>query len=140
MYGYRIGLWLVVSSLILVEIPVYAEWIALEARYQQHPLQTAYVDPGTIHREGHLVTLSALIDWKAMQGGRSPNRFYSTKLNKQFDCKEKLARTLGATDFYDHMGNAEVIGGGSNTGDGHWMVVQAETLNQGLWETACGKL
>jgi hypothetical protein len=136
---YRVGLWLGIASLILVYAPVQAEWIALEARYQLHPLQTAYVDPGAIHREGHLVTLSALIDWKAMQGGRSPTRFYSTTLSKQFDCKEKLVRTLGATDFYDHMGKAEVIGGGSNSGDGHWIVVEPETLNQGLWETACGK-
>jgi hypothetical protein len=136
---YRVGLWPVVASLILVYAPVQAEWIALEARYQLHPLQTAYVDPGTIHREGDLVTLAALIDWKAMQGGRSPTRFYSTKLSKQFDCKEKLVRILAATDFYDHMGRAEVIGGGSNAGNGRWIVVEPETLNQGLWNTACGK-
>ena len=139
MHAYRFGLWLVVASLILVYAPAHAEWIALEARYQLHPLQTAYIDPGTIHREGHLVTLSALIDWKAMQGGRSPTRFYSTRLSKQFDCKAKRVRTLVATDFYDHMGTAEVIGGGSNIGDGHLKVVEPETLNQGLWETACGK-
>ena len=139
MHGYRGGLWLVVTSLILLHAPVQAEWIALEARYQLHPLQTAYVDPGTIHREGHQVTLTALIDWKAMQGGRSPTRFYSTTLSKQFDCKEKLVRTLAATDFYDHMGTAEVIGGGSHTGEGHWIAVEPETLNHGLWEAACGK-
>jgi hypothetical protein len=110
-----------------------------EARYQLHPLQTAYVDRGTIHREGHLVTLSALIDWKAMQGGRSPTRFYSTTFSKQFDCKDKLVRTLAATDFYDHMGAAGVIGGGSNTGNGRSIVVEPDALNQGLWETACGK-
>lgn len=136
---YRVGLWQVVTLLILVHAPAHAEWIALEARYQLHPLQTAYVDPGTIRREGQQVTLSALIDWKAMQGGRSPTRFYSTKLSKQFDCKEKLVRTLGATDFYDHMGTAEVIGGGSHAGEGHWIAVEPETLNQGLWEVACGK-
>ena len=139
MHVCRVGLWLAVVVLPLVYAPVQAEWVALEARYQLHPLQTVYVDPGTIHGEGHLVTLSALIDWKAMQGGRSPTRFYSTTLSKQFDCKEKLVRTLAATDFYDHMRTAEVIGGGRNTGDGHWIIVEPETLNQGLWKTACEK-
>jgi hypothetical protein len=131
----RVGLWLLVASLVLVFTPVQAEWNALEAQYQLHPLQTAYVERGTIHREGHLVTLSALIDWKAMQGGRSPTRFYSTTLSKQFDCKDRLVRTLAATDFYDHMGAAEVIGGGSPT--------QAKAIGLSWSRTysirACGK-
>lgn len=50
MHVFRVGLWLAVTSLILVHAPVQAEWLALEARYQLHPLQTAYVEPGTIHR------------------------------------------------------------------------------------------
>src|SRR5690242_10133362 len=130
---------LVVTALILIHASAQAEWIALEPRYQLHPLQIAYVDPCSMEREGHRVTLSTLIDWKAMQGGRSPTRFYSTKLSKQFDCKAKLVRTLVATDFYDHMGTAEVIGGGSHAGGGYWIPVVPETLNQGLWEAACGK-
>ena len=50
MHVFRVGLWLAVTSLILVHAPVQAEWLALEARYLLHPLQTAYVEPGTIHR------------------------------------------------------------------------------------------
>jgi hypothetical protein len=111
----------------------------MDAQYQSHPLQTAYFDPNTVRREGQVVALSALIDWKAMQGGRTPTRFYSTKVTKQFDCVEKRVRTLGATDFYGHMGTGEVIGGGSHASEGDWVAVEPETINQGLWEAACGK-
>jgi hypothetical protein len=96
-----------------------------------------YIDRNTLRTEGNFTTLSALVDWRAMQGGRAPTRFYSTTLTKQFDCVEKLVRTLGATDFYGHMGTGEVIGGGGLTNQSHWVAIEPESLNQGLWKTAC---
>jgi hypothetical protein len=125
--------------LILAHRPVRAEWVAIDERYQSHPLQTAYIDLSSIRREGNVVQLSALIDWKAMQGGRSPTRFYSTTLTKQFDCAERQVRTLAATDFDGHMGMGEVIGGSGYSSEGHWVAIEPGTLNQGLWEAACGK-
>lgn len=139
MFMYRVGLCILFTVLILAHGPVLAEWVAIDARYQSHPLQTAYIDPDTIRREGHVVVISALIDWKAMQGGRSPTRFYSTKLTKQFDCAERHVRTLAATDFDGHMGMGEVIGGSGYTSEGQWVAIEPGTLNQGLWEAACGK-
>lgn len=139
MLTYRMDLWILLTVLILVHGPVGAEWVAIDARYQSHPLQTAYIDPSSIRREGNVVELSALIDWKAMQGGRSPTRFYSTKLTKQFDCAERRVRTLAATDFDGHMGTGEVIGGNGYSSEGHWVAIGPGTINQGLWEAACGK-
>ena len=139
MLTYRFGLWILFTVLILAHRPVRAEWVAIDERYQSHPLQTAYINLSSIRREGNVVQLSALIDWKAMQGGRSPTRFYSTKLTKQFDCAERRVRTLAATDFDGHMGMGEVIGGSGYSSEGHWVAIEPGTLNQGLWEAACGK-
>lgn len=139
MLTYRFGLWILFTVLILAHRPVRAEWVAIDERYQSHPLQTAYINLSSIRREGNVVQLSALIDWKAMQGGRSPTRFYSTKLTKQFDCAERHVRTLAATDFDGHMGMGEVIGGSGYSSEGHWVAIEPGTLNQGLWEAACGK-
>jgi hypothetical protein len=140
MFIYRIGgFWIFFTLLILAEEPVRAEWVALEARYQSPGLQTVYIDLDTMRREGHRVTLSALIDWAWMQGNRSPTRFYSTRMTKQFDCAEKLVRSLSATDFYGHMGTGERVGGGGSTSEGHWIAIEPEGLNQGLWEAACRK-
>ena len=135
----RFGLWLVFTVLILMYGPAYAEWVAIDTQYQSHPLQTVHIDPNTIHREGTVVTTSALIDWKWMQGNRSPTRFYSTTMTKQFDCAEKRARTLSATDFHGHMGTGEVISGGGHTSEDHWIAIERGSLNQGLWEVACRK-
>jgi hypothetical protein len=133
----RLSVFLVFIGLLFIERPVWAEWVALEAQYQSHPLQTVYIDPGAIHREGPLVTLSVLNDWKAMQGGRTPTRFYSTKLTKQVDCAGKLVRTLASTDYYGHMGTAEVIGGGRHSNEAQWVTIEPGSINQGVWETAC---
>lgn len=136
MLRFRRLVWLLTICLILSSTPLYAQWVAIDAQYQSHPLQMAYVDAATIHREDNLVTIFALIDWKWMQGNRSPTRFYSTKITKQFDCNNKRVRNLESTDFYGHMGTGEVIGG-RHTSEGHWIAVEPASLNQGVWEAAC---
>ncbi len=136
---YMIGLWLLVTSLTLVHNSVWAEWIALADQYQSHPLQTVYIDRESLRQEGTLVSLAALVEWKEMQGGRTPTRFYSTKLTKQFDCVEKRVRTLAATDYYGHMGTGEVIGGGPHASANQWGIIEPGTINQGLWGAACEK-
>ena len=138
-YMSRPGFWLAVVMLALVHRPVEAGWVAIDRQYQSPGLQTVYVDPDSVRREGNVVTLLSLIDWTWMQGNRSPTRFYSTKFTKQFDCAQKRVRTLAATDFYGHMGTGQAIGGGGYTSESHWVVIEPLSLNQGLWEAACGK-
>lgn len=128
-----------IMILLLVHEPVQATWVAIDRQYQSPGLQTVYVDPDSIREVNTLIVLSALIDWTWMQGNRSPTRFYSTKLIKQFNCVEKLVRTLATTDFYGHMGTGQAIGGGGHTSESHWIPIEPGTLNQGLWEVACGK-
>ena len=137
--AYFLGFWLLITLLVLSSGPVYAEWVAVEKNYLLPGLQTVYVDPDTIRREGNLVTMVILIDWKWMQGNRSPSRFYSTKVTKQFDCAEKRLRSLAFTDYLGHMGTGRPAGGSGYTSEGHWVPVEPESLNQALWEVACNK-
>lgn len=139
MLMWRLRFCLMITFLILTDDPVSAAWVALEDQYQSHPLQTVYIDLDALHREGQVVEFSALIDWRAMQGGRTPTRFYSTKLTKQVDCATKRVRTPLATDYYGHMGTGEMIGGGSHASEGHWRAIEPGTSNEGLWKAACGK-
>ena len=114
-------------------------WVALDRVYQSPGLQTIYVNPATVRRDGNLVTIEILVDWKMMQGNYTPNRFYSTKTTKQFDCTGKLVRTLASVDFYGHMGTGRPIGGSAFSNETYWVSVAPESLNQGLWEVACSK-
>jgi hypothetical protein len=58
-----------ITLLVLSSGPAYAEWVAVEKNYLLPGRQTVYVDPVTIRREGNLVTLWQLTDFKWMHGG-----------------------------------------------------------------------
>lgn len=130
--------WSLITFLILSNIPAYAEWVAVEKDYLLPGFQTVYVDPDTIRREGNLVTIWQLIDFKWMQGSaRGPARFSSTKTLKQFDCTEKRLRLLAFTEFSLQMGTGKPIDG--YVDNENWLPVEPDSINYALWQLACGK-
>ena len=142
--AYGSGFWSLITLLFLSSVPAYAEWVVVEKHYLSPGLQTLYVDPDTIRREGNLVTLWQLIDFKWMQGnagmgrlGFGPHRFLSTKTHKQFDCAEKRLRLLAFTEFSRRMGTG--IPADGYVDKGNWIPVERESINQALWEFACSK-
>ena len=136
--AYFSGFWSLITLLFLSSVPAYAEWVAVEKDYLLPGLQTVYVDPDTIRREGKLVTMWQLVDFKWMQGNpRGPHRFLSTETHKQFDCAEKRLRLLAFTAFSRHMGTGIPADGYVDTGN--WLPVEPDSINQALWEVACGQ-
>ena len=138
--AYLLGFWSLITLLFLNSVPAYAEWVAVE---ETPGLRTVYVDPDTIRREGNLVTLWLLMDFKWMQGnvgmgrfGLDPSRFLSTKTQMQFDCAEKRLRLLAFTEFSRNMGTGIPADGYVDTGN--WVPVKPDSMNQALWEDACG--
>jgi hypothetical protein len=141
---YFTGFWSLITILFLSSVPAYAEWVAVEKDYLSPGRQTVYVEPDTIRREGNLVTIWQLIDFKWMQGnqgmgrlGFGPHRFFSTKTHKQFDCAEKRLRLLAFTEFSQHMGTG--ISANGYVDKDKWIPVEPESISQALWEVACGK-
>ena len=136
--AYFSGSWLLITLLFLSSLPAYAEWVAVEKDYLLPGLQTVYVDPDTIRREGNLVTLWQLIDFKWGQGnGRGAHRFSSTKTHKEFDCAEKRLRLLAFTEFSRRMGTG--IADNGYVDKDNWLPVKPDSINHALWEVACGK-
>ena len=135
--AYVSGFWSLITLLFLNSVPAYAGWVAVEETYQDPGLRTVYFDPDTIRREGNLVMLWQLMDFKWMQGNRSPSRFLSTKTQMQFDCAEKRLRLLAYSEFLRHMGTGRRNDGYVDTGN--WVPVKPDSMNQALWEVACGK-
>lgn len=118
-------------------------WVAVESRYQSPSREMVYYDPKTIRRDGDLVTLWQLRDYKMMQGNApfgmfmmSPHRFFSTKTKKEFDCRRHIVRLLASSEYVQHMGtgtsNAALIS------QSHGQPVEPGSINQALWDVACG--
>jgi hypothetical protein len=135
--AYISDFWLLITLLVLSSGPAYAEWIAIEKNNQSAGTMTVYVDPDTIHRNGNLVSMWQLIDFKTMQGGRSPTRFSSTKVHRQFDCVEDRLRLLALTDFWGNMGTGE--SSDAYIDGSHWAPVEPDSIDQALLELACNK-
>jgi len=136
--AYFSAFWSLITLLFLSSVPTYAEWVAVEKDYLLTGLQTVYVDPDTIRREENLMTMWQLVDFKWMQGNpRGPTRFLSTETHKQFDCAGKRLRLLAFTEFSRRMGTG--IAADGYVDKGNWLSVEPESINQALWEVACGQ-
>jgi hypothetical protein len=119
-----------------------AEWVAVEKDYLDPDLRTIYIDPDTISREGPLVTVWQLTDYKMMQGGvgfgrfmMSPHRFFSAKTQKQVDCRSKRIRLLAYTEFLQHMGTGTASHG--YVDHTAWLPIEPASVNHALWEVLC---
>ena len=135
---YLICFWPLITVLFLSNVPAYAEWVAVEKDNLLPGLQTLYVEPGSIRREGNLATVWQLLDFKWMQGSaRGPTRFSSTKTHKQFDCAERRVRLLAFTEFSLQMGIG--IRNDGYVDKENWLAVEPESINYALWEIVCGK-
>jgi surface-adhesin protein E len=135
--GYVFGFWLQMALLVLSSGLAYAKWVAVERNNQLAGSMTVYVDPDTIHRKGDLVMMWQLIDFKTMQGGRSPSRFSSMKMQKQFDCVEARVRLLRVRVFWGNMGTGDPTE--AYVEKGNWVLVEPDSVDQALWEVACNK-
>jgi hypothetical protein len=134
----RAGFCVLFSLMMMSSGPGYAEWVEVESQYQLPGLHTIYVDPDTIHREGHLVKLLQLTDYRWMQGGpKSTPRFLSTTTNKQFDCEKPRLRLLAFTEFPRRMASGRPAE--EYVDPDRWLPVQPDSIDQALWELACAK-
>lgn len=125
------------------DMPHGETWVAVDSAYQSPSREMVYYDPKTIRRDGDLVTLWQLTDYKWMQGNApfgafmmGPHRFFSTKTHKEFDCAQNRVRLLTSSEFSQHMGtgtqNAVLVDPGST------QPVEPGSINHALWEVACG--
>jgi hypothetical protein len=127
-----------ITGLVLSGGPVAAAWVPIDKKYQEPGLQTVYVDPATIRREGKRVTVWQLTDYKWMQGNpRGTPRFLSTTTHKEFDCAAKRVRLLAFTQFPYHMGTGRPAK--EHVDKDHWFPVQPASINHALWNVACRK-
>src|SRR5689334_9116754 len=89
--------------------PARAEWIAIGGKVQDGlTVYRVYIDPDNIQRNGDLVTLWALFDYRTIQsivGGP----WLSSKARREFDCTANRIRLLGYMTFTGNMGSGEAV-------------------------------
>ena len=126
---------LLVILLVLSSGPVSAEWVVLSPSDSARGY-SVYVDPGTIRREGDLVTMWHLADFTTPQTVNDVS-FLSLKMHAQYDGTYLRWRRLALTNFSGHMGSGDVAY--TNAEEGEWTPVASKSLGELLWLEACHK-
>jgi hypothetical protein len=97
---------------------------------------TVYADPATMRREGDLVKMPVLFDFKTMQT-KAGVSYLSAKAQMEYDCAEQRFEGLAVLYFSGNMGKGNLLD--RSSGKGNWLRVSPGSLDQALWKLACGK-
>ena len=132
---YCSGIWSLITILRLCVGPVSAEWVDVAGKLEKgRTVYTVYVDTESIQRNGDIVTLWALFDYKTIQsivGGP----WLSSKTRREYDCVEERVRLVGYMTFTGNMGTGEAVY--SNSSQSAWEPMAPDSIDRKLWEVAC---
>lgn len=110
-----------------------AAWVEITKSYDS--IDTYYGDPDTIRKNGNIVKMWTLQDYKKPENVKG-EKYLSSRAFREFDCKEERARIIAITTFIGSMGHGGVLS--SEDSDLKWSYIAPGTINKAGWQFACG--
>lgn len=123
---------LLITLLVLSSGPAYAAWVKIH----DNDRFTVYADPDTIRRQGDLVKMWILYDYKTLQSSTGVAHL-SDSIHLEANCTEKLQRSLAYTWWSGNMRDGTVVF--NHSGEGNWIPIGSGTVGHTLWSFACRK-
>src|SRR5215203_6601279 len=68
---------------------------------------SAYASPSTMKREGNIVKMWSMFDYKTPQSDSAGKQFLSAKRHFEYDCKEQRVRPLAVSSYAQQEGKGE---------------------------------
>jgi hypothetical protein len=124
--------YLVMILLSVISGNVAAEWV--EVNHNEHA--TGYANPATIVKDGNIVKMWQLVDFKTITKFTDGAPFMSDKSQEEYDCKEKQSRTIIYSLRSGNMGEGAVVFSDSNPTK--WEPVMSGSKMEQFWNIACG--
>lgn len=128
-----LGFWCLIALLALSSSPAHAEWMSLG---ESESGTTVHADPATMGREGDLVKMEVLFDFKTIQT-KAGISYLSAKAHMEYDCANQRFEGHAVMYFSDNMGRGTLRDRSSSKGK--WLPVSPNSLDHALWKLACGK-
>ena len=123
-----------IALLMLSSGPAYAELVAVAKTADN---ATIYIDTETISRNGELVELWFIFDYKRPRRLDSDVYYLSMKRHYQYDCASEYSRLLATTFFLSNMGKGHVLD--DIVKEDKWRDVPPDGAGRTMMESACKK-
>ena len=128
--------WSLLAFICLNSVPTHAEWRLISYAAGSGGF-IIYVDPATVLRQGDLVKMLVLYDFRFVQAIKGIS-YLSATWQQQFDCAEHRSRHLSYKYHSDNMGNGKVMLAGDDEGN-KWSSVAPNSAAAILWNIGCDK-
>ncbi len=97
-----------------------------------------YANPSSIRRNGVMVTMWDIVDFKKARSiGRPVRSYKSTMTQSEYDCQNERLRTINSSFRSNNMAKGDVVF--SNDENGEWIALPPDSRGKRLWLVACGK-
>jgi len=121
-------------AMALVAFSAQAEWTQIGVSRRADDAFTLYIDLATVQRNGNLVRIWDLQDFREPQTVDG-QIYLSEKTQIEFDCEAKKARVLATIDCAGRLCSGKVVYSDADTSE--WTAVGADTLGELEWKAAC---
>ena len=97
---------------------------------------SAYADAGTIRRHGNNADMWGIYDFNKADISAGGHKHLSTKVLREYDCRDRRVRLLSYLDYSEPMGSGRVID--TNDDPRRWEAVVPGAVDEAFWKLACG--
>jgi len=97
----------------------------------------AYADPSSVRRDGDLVRMWSMFDYKNPQPGIPGKTYLSTRRHFEYDCKRARARALAVSSHAAREGKGDALASASVKYE--WRAVAPDSADDYLLKFACKK-
>jgi hypothetical protein len=97
----------------------------------------AYADPSSVRRDGDLVKMWSMFDYRNPQTGIPGKTYLSTRRHFEYDCKRARARALAVSSHTAREGKGDALASASVKYD--WRAVVPDSADDYLLKFACKK-
>ena len=131
---YWLSFCFLITFLLLSTEILHAEWELVSG--DDSSKLTVYVDRDTIRRQGNLVKMWQLYDYKTVQTVAGDS-LLSFQRHNEYNCTEPRTRMLAYTWFSSNMGRGRVVY--KTAEEQPWEQIIPRSIEQTLWRVACDK-
>ncbi len=109
-----------------------ADWTAVGV---PNEIYAAFADRDTIRRNGDVVSMHGLYDFRRQDYTPEGRALYSTAVLREYDCAGRRVRLISAVDFSGHMGEGPPVS--ASRGPGRWEAVLDGGIDDAYLRFAC---